>query len=74
LALKSLVEGKQYHIITTNADNAFDAAEYDMTHVFHIQGEYILPLYMKYMSHIIFSSIESIVCIRSYDMVLFTFH
>ncbi|HCY7630941.1 TPA: NAD-dependent deacetylase [Staphylococcus aureus] len=42
LALKSLVEDKQYHIITTNADNAFDAAEYDMTHVFHIQGEYIL--------------------------------
>lgn len=42
LALKSLVEGKQYHIITTNADNAFDVADYDMTHVFHIQGEYIL--------------------------------
>ena len=38
LALKSLVEGKHYHIITTNADNAFDAAEYDMMHVFHIQG------------------------------------
>ncbi len=37
-----LVEGKQYHIITTNADNAFDVADYDMTHVFHIQGEYIL--------------------------------
>ncbi len=38
---KILVEGKQYHIITTNADNALDA-EYDMTHVFSIQGEYIL--------------------------------
>ena len=42
LALKALIEDKQYHIITTNADNAFEVADYDMTHVFHIQGEYIL--------------------------------
>ncbi|MDN8779991.1 deacetylase SIR2, partial [Staphylococcus aureus] len=41
LALKYFVEGKQDHIITTNADNAFDVADYDMKHVFHIQWEYI---------------------------------
>ena len=42
LALKALMKDKKYHIITTNADNAFEVADYDMTHVFHIQGEYIL--------------------------------
>lgn len=42
IALKELLADKAYHIITTNADNAFDAADYDMDKVFHIQGEYIL--------------------------------
>ncbi|WP_156009945.1 SIR2 family NAD-dependent protein deacylase [Streptococcus ruminantium] len=38
--LKELLADKPYHIITTNADNAFEAANYDMDKVFHIQGEY----------------------------------
>ncbi|WP_068676809.1 deacetylase SIR2 [Oceanobacillus sp. Castelsardo] len=38
--LKDMLEGKDYHIITTNADNAFYAAEFDMDKVFRIQGEY----------------------------------
>lgn len=42
LSLKEMMKDKDYHIITTNADNAFDVADYDMDHVFHIQGEYIL--------------------------------
>jgi len=42
--LLDILENKQkdYHIITTNADNAFHIAGYDMTKVFHIQGEYEL--------------------------------
>ncbi|QTJ40838.1 NAD-dependent deacetylase [Dolosigranulum pigrum] len=40
LALKSLLVDKPYHIITTNADNAFWVADYDPEKVFHIQGEY----------------------------------
>lgn len=40
LDLKDILETKPYHIITTNADNAFAAANYDMDKVFHIQGEY----------------------------------
>lgn len=40
IALKELLDGHDYHIITTNADNAFDVADYDMDKVFHIQGEY----------------------------------
>ena len=40
LALKALMKDKKYHIITTNADNALRLLDYDMTHVFHIQGEY----------------------------------
>src|SRR5699024_713746 len=31
---------KNYHVITTNADNAFYAAQFDMDKVFRIQGEY----------------------------------
>lgn len=42
IALKDLLRSKPHHIITTNADNAFAAADYDMDKVFHIQGEYIL--------------------------------
>lgn len=38
--LRRMITGKNYHIITTNADNAFYAAEYDMDKVFRIQGEY----------------------------------
>ncbi|MGW7976206.1 NAD-dependent deacetylase [Staphylococcus xylosus] len=42
VALKQILEAKDYHIITTNADNAFAVADYDLEKVFHIQGEYIL--------------------------------
>lgn len=42
VALKEMLADKDYHIITTNADNAFAVADYDMNKVFHIQGEYIL--------------------------------
>lgn len=38
--LRKIVENKNYHVITTNADNAFYAAEFDMDKVFRIQGEY----------------------------------
>lgn len=38
--LREMLETKPYHIITTNADNAFDVAGFDMDKVFHIQGEY----------------------------------
>lgn len=38
--LRRLMTDKNYHIITTNADNAFYAAGYDMDKVFRIQGEY----------------------------------
>ncbi|WP_371864971.1 SIR2 family NAD-dependent protein deacylase [Streptococcus canis] len=40
LDLKEILETKDYHIITTNADNAFWAANYDPNKIFHIQGEY----------------------------------
>lgn len=40
LDLKEMLETKPYHIITTNADNAFQVADYDHNKVFHIQGEY----------------------------------
>lgn len=38
--MKEMLKDKNYHVITTNADNAFYAAEYDMDKVFRIQGEY----------------------------------
>ena len=38
--LRQIMEEKNYHVITTNADNAFYAAEYNMDKVFRIQGEY----------------------------------
>ncbi len=38
--LRQIMDDKNCHIITTNADNAFYAAEYDMDKVFRIQGEY----------------------------------
>lgn len=42
LDLKDILENKgtPWHIITTNADNAFHIANFDMDKVFHIQGEY----------------------------------
>lgn len=40
LDLKEMLETKPYHIITTNADNAFQVADYAHNKVFHIQGEY----------------------------------
>src|SRR5699024_6583592 len=42
VALKEILKNKAHHIITTNADNAFAVAGYDLDKVFHIQGEYIL--------------------------------
>lgn len=41
-ALREILCKKNYHIITTNADNAFDIAKYNMNKVFHIQGKYNL--------------------------------
>ncbi|WP_020007661.1 SIR2 family NAD-dependent protein deacylase [Salinicoccus albus] len=38
--LRQIISDKNYHIITTNADNAFYAADFDMNKVFRIQGEY----------------------------------
>ncbi|EHI69341.1 SIR2 family NAD-dependent protein deacylase [Streptococcus ictaluri] len=40
LDLLDMIKNKAYHIITTNADNAFWAAHYDPEKIFHIQGEY----------------------------------
>ncbi len=40
LDLRERMKTKDYHVITTNADNAFYAAEFDMDKVFRIQGEY----------------------------------
>lgn len=42
IALRKMIEDKNYHVITTNADNAFYAADYDMDKVFYYQGEYAL--------------------------------
>lgn len=36
--MKEMLKDKNYHVITTNADNAFYAAEYDMDKVFRIRG------------------------------------
>lgn len=41
-ALKEMIEKKPYHVITTNADNAFYAAGYNMDKVLYYQGEYVL--------------------------------
>src|SRR5699024_6741591 len=38
--LKKRMKNKPHHIITTNADNAFYAADFKMDKVFRIQGEY----------------------------------
>lgn len=38
--MRDIMENKNYHVITTNADNAFYAATFDMDKVFRIQGEY----------------------------------
>lgn len=41
IALKEMIEKKPYRVITTNADNAFYAADYDMDKVLYYQGEYV---------------------------------
>lgn len=41
IALKEMIEEKPYHVITTNADNAFYAAGYNMDKVLYYQGEYV---------------------------------
>lgn len=38
--LRRIMTDKNYHVITTNADNAFYAAAFDMDRVFRVQGEY----------------------------------
>src|SRR5690625_597546 len=38
--LRHMMTDKNYQIITTNADNALYAADFDMDKVFRIQGEY----------------------------------
>lgn len=40
--LKKILEGKNYHIITSNADNAFEKADFDPHRVFDVQGKYNL--------------------------------
>src|SRR5699024_11901358 len=40
--LKKILANKSYHVITTNADNAFYAAAFNMDKVFRIKGEYDL--------------------------------
>lgn len=40
IALKEMIEKKPHHVITTNADNAFYAADYNMDKVLYYQGEY----------------------------------
>lgn len=40
--LKNILKDRNHYIITTNADNAFEIADYDMDKVFHIQGKYNL--------------------------------
>lgn len=42
LNLKDMLAAKDYHVITTNADNSFYAAGYDMDKVHYYQGEYAL--------------------------------
>ena len=40
--LREMLEEKPYFVITTNADNAFYKADYNMDKVFYYQGEYAL--------------------------------
>jgi len=40
--LKEILEDKNYYILTSNADNAFDVAGYDRDKVFDVQGKYNL--------------------------------
>ncbi|AMB98547.1 deacetylase SIR2 [Aerococcus urinaehominis] len=42
LRLKEILADKAFHVITTNADNAFEKADYPENKVFHIQGKYCL--------------------------------
>lgn len=38
--LRKVLEKRNYHVITTNADTAFYRSDYDMSKVFRCQGEY----------------------------------
>lgn len=40
--LKKLLEGRNYHIMTSNADNAFEIAGFHQDKVFDVQGKYNL--------------------------------
>ena len=40
--LKELLEGRNYHIITSNADNAFEISGFNKDKVFDVQGKYNL--------------------------------
>lgn len=40
--LKELLKGRNYHIITSNADNAFEISGFDSDKVFDVQGKYNL--------------------------------
>lgn len=40
--LKELLEGENYHIITSNADNAFEISGFNQDKVFDVQGKYNL--------------------------------
>lgn len=40
--LKEILDGRNYHIITSNADNAFEIAGFDEDKVFDVQGKYNL--------------------------------
>lgn len=42
IRLKELLEGRNYHIITSNADNAFEISGFDKDRVFDVQGKYNL--------------------------------
>src|SRR5699024_10773989 len=46
--LREKLNQKNYHIITTNADNAFYTEDFDMNKVFIIQCEYVL---LQYVNH-----------------------
>src|SRR5699024_8524868 len=46
--LREKLNQKNYHIITTNADNACQAEHFDMNKVFSIQGEYGLCQCVKH--------------------------
>ncbi|MCK1976124.1 deacetylase SIR2 [Jeotgalicoccus huakuii] len=42
LNLRNLLKGKTYHIITSNADNSFEVANFPENQVYNVQGKYNL--------------------------------